>query len=76
MGGVDAGGLEIAAGTGVLTRELAAAIPQAQVTATDLKRRWLSSGHAMRQRRGWQQADAQRLPLRRGGSTWPCASSA
>ncbi len=55
--------LELAAGTGVLTRELVAALPAAEVTATDFNTAMVA--HGKRQVRGalWQQADAQHLPF-------------
>jgi SAM-dependent methyltransferase len=55
--------LELAAGTGVLTRELVAALPAAEVTATDLNAAMVAYG--VRQVPGalWQQADAQHLPF-------------
>ena len=55
--------LELAAGTGVATRELVAALPDASVTATDLNRAMVAWGaHAVPQAR-WAVADAQRLPF-------------
>jgi SAM-dependent methyltransferase len=55
--------LELAAGTGVLTRKLVAALPAAEVTATDFNTAMVAYGK--RQVRGalWQQADAQHLPF-------------
>ena len=57
--------LEIAAGTGIVTRALAHALPQASLTATDLNQAMLD--HAARQvanpRITWKQADAQALPF-------------
>ena len=41
--------LEIAGGTGVLTRELVPALPDAHVTATTSTARWSSSDRARRQ---------------------------
>jgi SAM-dependent methyltransferase len=55
--------LEIAAGTGVLTRELVAAIPAAEVTATDLNAAMVEFGSRQVAGAAWQQADAQRLPF-------------
>ena len=54
--------LEIAAGTGVLTRELAAAIPEAQLTATDLNAAMVKFGSCEALGAAWQQADALHLP--------------
>jgi ubiquinone/menaquinone biosynthesis C-methylase UbiE len=55
--------LEIAVGTGVLTRELVAAIPAAEVTATDLNAAMVEFGSRQVAGAAWQQADAQRLPF-------------
>jgi len=55
--------LEIAAGTGVLTRELAAAIPEAQLTATDLNAAMVKFGSREAPAAAWQQADALCLPF-------------
>jgi SAM-dependent methyltransferase len=55
--------LEIAAGTGVLTRELIAAIPWAEVTATDLSAPMVEFGSRRAPGAAWQQADALRLPF-------------
>ena len=55
--------LEIAAGTGVLTRELATAIPAAQVTATDLNAAMVEFGSRRVPLAAWQEADALRLPF-------------
>ena len=55
--------LEIAAGTGVLTRELVAAIPAAEVTATDLNTAMVDFGSRRAPGAAWQQADAQHLPF-------------
>ena len=55
--------LEIAAGTGVLTRELVAAIPSAQVTATDLNAAMVEFGSRRAPGAAWQQADALHLPF-------------
>ena len=58
--------LEVACGTGVVTRTVAAALPGAQIVATDLNLPMLDRA-ASRQRRGdhvtWRQADAQALPF-------------
>jgi ubiquinone/menaquinone biosynthesis C-methylase UbiE len=55
--------LEIAAGTGVLTRELITAIPSAAVTATDLNAAMVEFGSRRAPEAAWQQADALRLPF-------------
>jgi SAM-dependent methyltransferase len=58
--------LEIAAGTGVLTRALAAALPdEAAIVATDLNQAMLDHAVAVGVRRPvvWRQADALRLPF-------------
>jgi ubiquinone/menaquinone biosynthesis C-methylase UbiE len=58
--------LEVAAGTGVVTRAMAVAMPEARIVATDLNQPMLDRA-ASRQRRDdrvtWQQADAQALPF-------------
>ncbi|HEY2488659.1 MAG TPA: methyltransferase domain-containing protein [Streptosporangiaceae bacterium] len=55
--------LEIAAGTGVLTRELVTAVPAAQVTATDLNAAMIEFGSRQVPLAIWRQADALRLPF-------------
>jgi ubiquinone/menaquinone biosynthesis C-methylase UbiE len=58
--------LETAAGTGVLTRELARALPPAvEIVATDLNQPMLDHGAAVGTARPvqWQQADAMKLPF-------------
>jgi SAM-dependent methyltransferase len=55
--------LEIAAGTGVLTAELLAAVPDAHVTATDLNEPMVRYGAGQAPGADWQQADAQALPF-------------
>jgi len=55
--------LEIAAGTGVLTRELVAALPSAEVTATDLNAAMVEYGSHRAPGAVWQQADALHLPF-------------
>lgn len=55
--------LEVAAGTGIVTRELVRALPDARVTATDLNppmARWAQQQVASA---SWQVADAQDLPF-------------
>ena len=56
--------LETAAGTGVVTRALAAALPQAQIVATDLNPAMLevASRHIRSERVTFEQANAQDLP--------------
>ncbi len=53
--------LEVAAGTGVVSRALAPAIPDAQIVAPDLNQPMLD--HAATQTDRWQQADAMSLPF-------------
>ena len=58
--------LEIAAGTGVVTRALASALPESVViVATDLNQAMLDQAAAVGTRRGveWRQADAMQLPF-------------
>src|SRR5437773_11374095 len=55
--------LEVAAGTGVLTAELLAALPDAHVTATDLNEPMVRYGAGQAPGADWQQADAQALPF-------------
>jgi SAM-dependent methyltransferase len=55
--------LEIAAGTGVLTRELVTAVPAAEVTATDLNAAMVEFGSRRVPLAAWRQADALRLPF-------------
>lgn len=57
--------LEIAAGTGVVTRALAAQLPDARITATDLNQPMLdlASKRLPDSRVIWRQADAQALPF-------------
>jgi SAM-dependent methyltransferase len=58
--------LEIAAGTGVVTRALASALPETtSITATDLNRAMLDRASAVGTTRAveWQQADAMQLPF-------------
>lgn len=50
--------LEVAAGTGVLTAELVAALPDADVTATDLNASMVEFGSHQAPGATWQQADA------------------
>ncbi|AWT47143.1 MULTISPECIES: class I SAM-dependent methyltransferase [Streptomyces] len=59
--------LELAAGTGVLTSALLAAVPEASVVATDLNDAMVATGSAREPRARWRQADAQELPFPDGG---------
>jgi SAM-dependent methyltransferase len=54
--------LELAAGTGVLTRELVTALPSAELVATDLNPAMVSLGSTRVSAARWEQADAIRLP--------------
>lgn len=58
--------LEIAAGTGVLTRRLAMAIPAAALTATDLNGAMVRFGAGRVPAASWRQADALALPFEDG----------
>lgn len=58
--------LELAAGTGVLTRELTSTLPSADVVATDLNVAMVESGSRRAPGAAWEQADAQRLPFTEG----------
>ena len=61
--------LEIAAGTGVVTRALASAMPESvSVVATDLNQAMLDHASAVGTSRAveWRQADAMQLPFREG----------
>ncbi len=55
--------LELAAGTGVLTRELVAALPEAAVMATDLNAAMVGFGRRRVPGATWRQADAMDLPF-------------
>jgi SAM-dependent methyltransferase len=55
--------LELAAGTGALTRELVGALPDAEITATDLNDAMVAFGRARAPGAAWQRADAMRLPF-------------
>jgi ubiquinone/menaquinone biosynthesis C-methylase UbiE len=55
--------LELAAGTGVLTRELVAADPSPEVTATDLNEAMVAFGRRRVPGATWRQADAMKLPF-------------
>jgi SAM-dependent methyltransferase len=54
--------LELAAGTGILTRELVAVLPDAELLATDLNPAMVSLGSTRVPSADWEQADALRLP--------------
>jgi len=58
--------LEIAAGTGILTAELARALPAAEITATDLNSAMVARGAERVPGPAWVQADAQHLELPAG----------
>src|ERR1700675_3540696 len=61
--------LEVAAGTGVVTRVLASALPErVSIVATDLNQPMLDQASALGTRRPveWRQADAMRLPFQDG----------
>ncbi|WP_318211847.1 class I SAM-dependent methyltransferase [Streptomyces sp. SJL17-1] len=58
--------VELAAGTGILTSELLASAPSAEVTATDLNEAMVAFGSARAPGAVWRQADAQRLPFSDG----------
>jgi SAM-dependent methyltransferase len=53
--------LELAAGTGQVTRELVRALPAAHLVATDLNAAMVAQGALLVPQADWQQADAQRL---------------
>ncbi|MCU1428301.1 MAG: ubiquinone/menaquinone biosynthesis methyltransferase [Actinomycetia bacterium] len=58
--------LELAAGTGVLTRELLATVDSARVTATDLNPAMVDVGRRRAPGATWRQADAMELPFAAG----------
>jgi SAM-dependent methyltransferase len=58
--------LELAAGTGVLTRELVGAVGSAEVTATDLNDAMIELGRRRVPGATWRQADAMALPFDAG----------
>ncbi|ANH39369.1 Demethylmenaquinone methyltransferase [Nocardioides dokdonensis FR1436] len=58
--------LELAAGTGRLTSELVAALPAAQVTATDLNQAMVDHGRGRVPQARWSQADAMDLSFEDG----------
>ncbi|MBK5307971.1 MAG: methyltransferase domain-containing protein [Frankiaceae bacterium] len=55
--------LELAAGTGVLTRAMTATLPGAHITATDLNVAMVDVGSARVPTATWRQADAMQLPF-------------
>jgi SAM-dependent methyltransferase len=55
--------LELAAGTGVLTRELLDSVAGAEVTATDLNEAMVEYGPGLAPGADWRQADALQLPF-------------
>jgi SAM-dependent methyltransferase len=55
--------LELAAGTGALTSELARVLPDAEITATDLNQAMVDVGRERVPTATWQQADAMTLPF-------------
>jgi len=55
--------LELAAGTGVLARELVARLPEAEVTATDLNGAMVALGRERAPGATWREADALALPF-------------
>jgi SAM-dependent methyltransferase len=55
--------LELAAGTGVLTNAIAAALPEARINATDLSPAMVEVGASRAPRATWQPADAMDLPF-------------
>src|SRR5947209_11521630 len=59
--------LELAAGTGVLTREILAVLPSVELTATDLNPAMVRFGRERVPRAAWQEADAMNLPFPDGG---------
>jgi ubiquinone/menaquinone biosynthesis C-methylase UbiE len=55
--------LELAAGTGVVTRALAEAMPGTSITATDINPTMIAEGSLRAPSAKWQQADAMTLPF-------------
>jgi len=55
--------LEIAAGTGVVTRKLAAKLPNARIVATDLNQPMIDRARSIVPSAEWRQADAETLPF-------------
>lgn len=65
VGKADRAILETAAGTGIVTRAIAAVLPESRILATDLNQAMLdvAAGKATAGRLEWRQADAQSLPF-------------
>ena len=59
--------LELAAGTGIVTRELLAAVDGAEIAATDLNDAMVQYGSGLAPGAQWRQADALKLPFDDGG---------
>jgi SAM-dependent methyltransferase len=59
--------LELAAGTGIVTRELLAAVEGAEIIATDLNDAMVQYGSGLAPGAQWRQADALHLPFDDGG---------
>jgi ubiquinone/menaquinone biosynthesis C-methylase UbiE len=68
LGETDRAILETAAGTGVVTRAMAAALPRSAIVAMDLNQAMLdvAAGKTRSGNMKWQQADAQSLPFEAG----------
>jgi ubiquinone/menaquinone biosynthesis C-methylase UbiE len=68
LGEADRAILETAAGTGIVTRAMAAALPQSSILATDLNQAMLDVAANQTQAGNvtWQQVDAQSLPFEAG----------
>ena len=60
--------LELAAGTGVLTRAMTVRLPDARITATDLNVAMVEVGSAQVPTATWRQADAMQLPFGDGSA--------
>lgn len=58
--------LEVAAGSGVLTRSLCAAMPSTEIVATDLNQAMVDVGSTLAPAAKWEQADAMSLPFEDG----------
>ncbi len=58
--------LEVAAGSGVLTRSLCAAMPSTEIVATDLNQAMVDLGSTLAPAARWEQADAMSLPFEDG----------
>jgi SAM-dependent methyltransferase len=55
--------LELAAGTGIATRQLLAAVPAAEIVATDLNPAMVELGRRLAPGAAWERADAAALPV-------------